>query len=71
LIGDPEAFEVVGVASNPTITNVTVSGTKVTLALSSSIVSTDAYVTVNYAKTGTRDLTNGAPVANFSILIVN
>lgn len=70
-IGDPEAFKVVGVASNPTITKVTVSGTKVTLALSSSIVSTDAYVTVNYVKTGTRDLTNGAPVANLSILIVD
>ena len=70
-ISNPDAFKVAGVASEPTVTNVAVSGTKVTLTLSSSIVSTDSYITVNYAKTGIRDLTNGAPVANFSILIVN
>lgn len=70
-ISDPDAFKVAGVASEPTVTNVAVSGTKVTLTLSSSIVSTDSYITVNYAKTGIHDLTNGAPVANFSILIVN
>ena len=70
-IGDPKAFKVAGVVSNPTVTNVTVSSKIVTLTLSSSIVSTDSYVTVNYAKTGSRDLTNGAPVANFNILIFN
>ena len=69
-ISDPQAFKVAGVASEPTVTNVSVSGTTVTLTLSSAIVSTDSYVTVNYAKTGIYDLTNGAPVANFSILVV-
>jgi len=70
-IGDPTAFTVAGVASVPSVTNVAVSGTTVTLTLSSAIVSTDAFVTVSYAKTGIYDLTNGAPVANFSILVGN
>lgn len=69
--GDPAAFTVAGVASEPTVTNVAVSGTTVTLTLSSSIVSADDYVTVTYAKTGSYNLTNGAPVANFSILVDN
>jgi len=64
-IGDPDAFKVGGVASEPTVINVTVYRNTVTLTLSSSMVSTDSYVTVNYAKTGRLDLTNGAPVANF------
>jgi len=69
--GDPKAFNISGVASEPTVTNVTVSGAKVTLTLSDSIASTDSYVLIKYAKTGFRDLTNGAPVANFSKWIVN
>jgi len=67
-IGDPAAFMV---ASGPTVTNVEVYGTTVTLTLSSAIVSTDAYVTLSYAKTGIYDLTNGDPVANFGILVGN
>ncbi|EGW37958.1 cell wall-binding repeat-containing protein [Desulfosporosinus sp. OT] len=71
-IGDPEAFKVAGVASDPKVTNVVVFGTRVTLTLSSSIVSTDSHVTLNYVKTGIRDLTSSsAPVANFNIHVVN
>lgn len=70
-IGDPKAFTVTGVASLPTVTKVEVSGTTVILTLSSAIVSTDSYVILNYARTGTRDLTNGAPTANFKEVIVN
>ena len=63
--------ETIHPSRSATVTNVAVSGAKVTLTLSSSIVNTDSYITVNYAKTGIRDLTNGAPVANFSFLIFN
>lgn len=70
-IGDPGAFGVTGVASVPTVTNVAVSGATVILTLSSAIVNTDSYVIVNYARTGIYDLTNGAPVANFSKVIIN
>lgn len=69
-IGDPNAFKVAGAASLPTVTNVAVSGRTVTLTLSTSIVSTDSYVTVNYVKTGIYDLTNGTPVNNFNIFVV-
>jgi len=70
-LGNPVAFKVTGVASTPTVTNIAVSGTKVTLTLSSAIVSTDSNVLVSYDKTGSYDLSNGAPVANFSIQAVN
>jgi len=70
-LGDPAAFKVMGAASSPTVTDVAVSGTKVILTLSSSIVSTDSNVLVSYDKTGSSDLTNGVPVANFSIQAVN
>lgn len=70
-LGDPAAFEVTGVASTPTVTNVTVSGSKVTLTLSSAIVSTDSNILVSYDTTGSYDLSNGTPVANFSIQTVH
>jgi Putative cell wall-binding domain len=70
-ISDPQAFRVTGAASEPRVTSVWISGTRVTLTLSSSIVSTDSDATVNYTKTGSNDLTNGAPVANFNITVVN
>ena len=68
--GDPAAFTVSGAASNPTVSSVAVSGTTVTLTLSTPIVSSDTAVKVSYAKTGTNDLTTGTPAANFSDLAV-
>lgn len=70
-IGDPAAFKVAGIATNTTVTHVAVSGTKVTLTLNSAIESSDSYVMVSYTKTGSYDLTNGTPVANFNTLVVN
>lgn len=70
-IADPEAFKITGAASAPTVTNASISGTKVILTLSSAIANTDSNVLVSYAKTGNNDLTNGAPVENFSIQAVN
>lgn len=70
-LGDPAAFKVAGIATNTTVTHVAVSGTKVTLTLSSAIVSSDSYIMVSYSKTGSYDLSNGTPVANFSTLVVN
>ncbi len=63
--GDAAAFTVGGVASVPTVTDVAVSGTMVILTLDATIVSTDT-PTVSYTATGTDDLTDGTPVANFS-----
>ncbi|HVJ48783.1 MAG TPA: SwmB domain-containing protein [Desulfitobacterium sp.] len=69
-IGDPEAFIIAGVASNPTVTRVTVSGSTVTLTLSAPIVNTDSFVKVSYTKTGINNLTKGTPVANVYLLAV-
>ncbi|HVJ50518.1 cell wall-binding repeat-containing protein [Desulfitobacterium sp.] len=69
-IGDPAAFTIAGVASNPVVTNVAVNETKVTLTLSTSVMTTDSAIKVSYTKTGSNDLTNGAPVDNFSLIAV-
>lgn len=69
-IGDPAAFTIEGVAANPVVTKVAVDDTKVTLTLSTSVVTTDSAIKVSYSKTGTNDLTNGAPVDNFSRIAV-
>ncbi|SPF43466.1 conserved exported hypothetical protein [Candidatus Desulfosporosinus infrequens] len=63
--GAPTAFTISGVASNPTVTNVTVSGTSVTLTLSAAVVSTDS-PKISYNPTGTNDLTNGTAVVAFT-----
>lgn len=70
-LADPLAFKITGAASAPTVTNAAVFGTKVILTLSSAIVNTDSNVLVSYVKTGNNDLTNGAPVDNFTITAVN
>jgi hypothetical protein len=54
--GDPAAFTVGGIASNPTVDSVYVNDKYVTLALSAAIASTDS-PTVSYTATGTNDLT--------------
>lgn len=69
-IGDPAAFTVSGVASNPTVTDVAVSGTTVTLTLNAVIANSDTFVTVSYSKTGINDLTSGTSVVNFSNQVV-
>lgn len=63
--GDPNAFTVEGIASNPNVINVKVDGKEVTLTLDDAIVSTDANIAVSYEKTGVHDLTNGILVENF------
>lgn len=70
-LADPLAFKITGAASVPTVTSAAVSGTKVILTLSSAIADTDSNVLVSYAKTGNNDLTNGAPVENFTVSAVN
>lgn len=64
-LGDAAAFSVSGVASNPAVTAVAVSGTTVTLTLNNGITSADI-PKVNYTASGTNDLTNGTKVANFT-----
>ncbi|WP_425806430.1 cell wall-binding repeat-containing protein [Desulfitobacterium sp. Sab5] len=70
-LADPLAFKITGAASAPTVTSAAVSGTKVILTLSSAIADTDSNVLISYAKTGNNDLTNGAPVENFTVSAVN
>lgn len=70
-IGSSAAFSIAGVASHPTVANVTVDGTTVVLTLSSPIVSSDSSIRVSYTRTGVNDLTNGAPVRNFGSFAVN
>lgn len=69
-IGNPAAFNIFRAVSSPTVTNVTVSGTTVALTLSAPIVNSDYSVRVSYTRSGSNDLTNGTPVANFSSLAV-
>ncbi|NTW72560.1 MAG: hypothetical protein HGA49_10025, partial [Eubacteriaceae bacterium] len=61
----PDAFSVSGAATNPTVTGAAVSGTSVTLTLSSKIAYGET-ITLSYTKTGTNNLTNGTEVANFT-----
>lgn len=63
--GDPNAFSISGAASNPRVTNVSVSGSSVILTLDACIAYGET-TQVSYAKSGTNNLTNGAQVANFS-----
>jgi putative cell wall-binding protein len=67
--GDPDAFRVTGIASEPIVTEVALSGPVITLTLSSGVVSTDSYIMMNYNKTGVYDLTNGVPMASFSFQV--
>lgn len=53
---DPSAFIVDGVSSNPQVTNVVVSGSKITLTLSTDISYTDSSMKISYQKTGTDNL---------------
>ena len=65
--GDKTAFTVAGVASNPSVTAVTVSDTSVTLTLDNAIVYGDGPITVSYAHSGIDDLTDGVmPVVDFA-----
>jgi len=66
--GDPAAFVVSGVASNPTVTKVEICGTSVTLTLSSAIANNDV-ITLAYTKTGgssENSYSNLTAVENFS-----
>lgn len=53
---DPSAFIVDGVSSNPQVTNVVVSGSKIILTLSTDISYTDSSMKISYQKTGTDNL---------------
>ena len=53
---DPSAFIVSGVSSNPQVTNAVVSGSKITLTLSTDISYTDSSIKISYQKTGTDNL---------------
>ncbi|MEL1134544.1 cell wall-binding repeat-containing protein [Desulfitobacterium sp. THU1] len=54
---DPTAFTVSGIASNPVVTAVATTGSSIQLNLSANIAYTDTNIKVNYAKTGTNNLT--------------
>lgn len=66
---DPSAFIISGVASNPQVTNAVVSGSKITLTLSTDISYTDSSIKISYQKTGTDNLVktgSATELGNFS-----
>ena len=57
--GDPDAFTVIGIATDPTVTEVSISGTTVTIKVSDVIVASDTNIKISYNPSGTNDLTDG------------
>ena len=62
---DPESFTISGVFSNPDVTSAVISGSNITLTLSSKMTSLDTNIKVSYKKTGTNDLVVSGSAVKF------
>lgn len=63
---DPTAFTISGAASNPQVTSAVVTGSEITLTLDNTLSALDTSLKLNYAQTGTNDLTVAANAIKFS-----
>ncbi len=65
--GDPFAFTVDGVATSPSVTDVSISDTIITLTLNNAVAEGDEEITVTYVPSGDFDLDNTAAFSNFAV----
>lgn len=63
---DPTAFTISGAASNPQVTSAVVTGSEITLTLDNTLSALDTALKLNYAQTGTNDLTVSENSLKFS-----